>query len=313
MTVGSGRAVACLAHLDAPVERTPDVEQHGVLAGRPTGRNGHEDLLGRHVGRRCGCEAWVWDAGVGVASSVGTARRHALRLRGVTFRSAPMTAGDGIRDWTTPGRPPLVPEITLLLAEDIHRTWSAIDEEAPPFWAFAWVGGQALARHVLDHPDLVRGPPGARPRRGLGAGRDRRGRARAPPRSSPRTPTPGPAPRSRSTRQANGRRGRRGRRTCWTRDELELDVDVVLAGDVFYEQPMARHVERFCDEAVAAGVDVLVGDPGREYLPRRRCTALGDLRGRSAPPTSRAGRRRAPRSTGSPEHSPPRSCRTVTV
>jgi predicted nicotinamide N-methyase len=55
----------------------------------------------------------------------------------------------------------------------------------------------------------------------------------------------------------------------------ELDVDLVLAGDVFYEQPMARHVERFCDEASAAGVDVVVGDPGREYLPRRRVTALG--------------------------------------
>ena len=57
----------------------------------------------------------------------------------------------------------------------------------------------------------------------------------------------------------------------------------MLAGDVFYEQPMARHVERFCDEAVAAGVDVVVGDPGREYLPRRRVTALGELRGRRDP------------------------------
>jgi len=54
----------------------------------------------------------------------------------------------------------------------------------------------------------------------------------------------------------------------------ELDVDVVLAGDVFYELPMARHVEAFLDAAVAAGVDVIVGDPGREYLPHRRCTAL---------------------------------------
>ena len=73
-----------------------------------------------------------------------------------------VTAGgsdlDGeVTGWTAPGTAPLVPEVTLLLADDIHRTWSQTDEAAPPFWAFAWAGGQALARHVLDHPDLVAG------------------------------------------------------------------------------------------------------------------------------------------------------------
>ena len=48
----------------------------------------------------------------------------------------------------------------------------------------------------------------------------------------------------------------------------------MLAGDVFYEQPMARHVLEFLDEAAGVGVEVLVGDPGREYLPRRRVTPL---------------------------------------
>ena len=183
-----------------------------------------------------------------------------------------MTAGDGIRDWTTPGRPPLVPEVTLLLAEDMHRTWSAIDEEAPPFWAFAWVGGQALARHVLDHPDLVRG------RRVLdlasGSGLVAIAALRAGATAAIASDTDA---RARAAIVLNAQAN--DVEIDVVGDVLDadepLDVDVVLAGDVFYEQPMARLVERFCDEAVAVGVDVVVGDPGREYLPRRRVTALG--------------------------------------
>jgi predicted nicotinamide N-methyase len=183
-----------------------------------------------------------------------------------------VTDSDGIRDWTSPGIAPLVPEITLLLADDMHRTWSALDEEAPPFWAFAWVGGQALARHVLDHPELVRG------RRVLdlasGSGLVAIAAARAGAASVIASDTDA---RSRVAVALNA--DLNGVDVAVVSDVLEadvdLDVDLVLAGDVFYEQPMARHVERFCDEASGAGVDVVVGDPGREYLPRRRCTALG--------------------------------------
>lgn len=183
-----------------------------------------------------------------------------------------MTAGDGISDWTAPGHPPLVPEITLLLADDIHRAWSALDEEAPPFWAFAWVGGQALARHVLDHPDLVRG------RRVLdlatGSGLVAIAAARAGATGVIASDTD-----ARARRAVVLNAAANGVEVDVVGDVLDgsvaLDVDVVLAGDVFYEQPMAGHVERFCDEAVAVGVDVIVGDPGREYLPRKRCTALG--------------------------------------
>lgn len=180
--------------------------------------------------------------------------------------------GDGVRDWTAPGTAPLVPEITLLLADDIHRTWSALDEESPPFWAFAWVGGQALARHVLDHPELVRG------RRVLdlasGSGLVAIAAARAGAAGVIASDTDA---RSRAAIVLNA--AENGVEIEVVGDVLavgeELDVDVLLAGDVFYEQPMARHVERFCDEASGAGVDVVVGDPGREYLPRRRVTPLG--------------------------------------
>ena len=83
---------------------------------------------------------------------------------------------------TVPGHAPLVPEIALHLASEITPIWQATEDwlaehnVEPPFWAFAWPGGQALARHVLDHPDRRRRPARARFRRRL---RHRRHRLRA--------------------------------------------------------------------------------------------------------------------------------------
>ena len=68
-----------------------------------------------------------------------------------------------VRAHTRPARPSLVPEVELLVAADVVALWEAMEERAggalsePPFWAAAWPGGQALARHVLDHPELVAG------------------------------------------------------------------------------------------------------------------------------------------------------------
>ena len=198
-----------------------------------------------------------------------------------------------VTGWTAPGTAPLVGEVTLLLADDIHRTWSRTDEEAPPFWAFAWAGGQALARHVLDHPELVAG------RRVLdlasGSGIVAIAAALA-----------GAAHVVASDSDARARVAtlRNAALNGVTLDvvgdlvedeaDADLDVDVVLAGDVFYEQPMARLMLEFLDEAAGVGVEVLVGDPGREYLPRRRVTPLAtydvpgtaDLEGRAMTPTT---------------------------
>ena len=200
---------------------------------------------------------------------------------------------DQVTGWTAPGTAPLVGEVTLLLADDIHRTWSRTDEEAPPFWAFAWAGGQALARHVLDHPELVAG------RRVLdlasGSGIVAIAAALA-----------GAAHVVASDSDARARIAtlRNAALNGVTLDvvgdlvedeaDADLDVDVVLAGDVFYEQPMARLMLEFLDEAAGVGVEVLVGDPGREYLPRRRVTPLAtydvpgtaDLEGRAMTPTT---------------------------
>src|SRR3954449_368015 len=68
-----------------------------------------------------------------------------------------------VRAHTRPVRPPLVPEVTLLVAADVVLLWEAMEERQgnapsePPFWAAAWPGGQALARHVLDHSEVVAG------------------------------------------------------------------------------------------------------------------------------------------------------------
>ncbi len=199
-----------------------------------------------------------------------------------------------VSGWTAPGTAPLVREVTLLLADDIHRTWSQTDEEAPPFWAFAWAGGQALARHVLDHPEAVRG------RRVLdlasGSGIVAIAAARA---GAVHVVASDSDARARIATRRNAALNGVSLRVVGdlvgdAPEDVVLDVDVVLAGDVFYEQPMARLMLEFLDEAAGAGIDVLVGDPGREYLPRRRVTALatydvpgtGDLEGRAVTPTT---------------------------
>ncbi|MGE3784859.1 MAG: methyltransferase, partial [Alphaproteobacteria bacterium] len=70
---------------------------------------------------------------------------------------------DFVRRNTAIGKPPLVPEIALHLATEVTPIWQATEDSLsrgsvpPPFWAFAWAGGQALARYILDNPDVVRG------------------------------------------------------------------------------------------------------------------------------------------------------------
>ncbi|MEJ2870604.1 50S ribosomal protein L11 methyltransferase [Actinomycetospora sp. OC33-EN08] len=206
-----------------------------------------------------------------------------------------MTQGeldDQVTSWTAPGTAPLVPEVRLLLADDIHRTWSETDEEAPPFWAFAWAGGQALARHVLDHPGLVVGKRVLDLASGsglVGVAALRAGAAAVV-----------ASDHDARARVATARNATLNGVSVEVVGDLmagegpELDVDVILAGDVFYEQPMARLMLEFLDEATGVGIEVYVGDPGREYLPRRRVEPLAtydvpdttDLEGRAVTPTT---------------------------
>ena len=178
---------------------------------------------------------------------------------------------DFVRSQTAPTRTPLVPELTLYLATEVTPLWEATEAEMsenglpPPFWAFAWPGGQALARLILDRPECVRGKPVLDFAAGCGVG------ALAAAKSGATTVTaseidPFAAAAIRLNAEANG----------LTVDVTLDDVlaapppasGVILAGDVCYERPMAERVFAWLTQAAKKGTEVLLADPGRAYLPK---------------------------------------------
>ena len=173
-------------------------------------------------------------------------------------------------------RPPHVPEIALHLADEAHDLWLRTEEELaeiglpPPFWAFAWAGGQGLARYVLDHPGAVRGRRVLDFASGSGLVAIAAVLAGA---AEVRAVDVDPFALAAASlnAEANG---------------VSLDVgsadlvggpvgaDVLLAGDVFYDRPFAERLTPWFDALAAAGTTILVGDPGRAYLPRAHVEAL---------------------------------------
>jgi len=167
---------------------------------------------------------------------------------------------------------PLVPEIQLHLAQDVYLVWERTEQQLgqsdqpPPFWAFAWAGGQALARYVLDHPQLVAG------RRVLDLASGSGLVAIAAARAGAATVVANEVDRFAIAAIELNAQANDVTVIPLLGDLLDEDDDaeVVLAGDVFYERPMARRVLAFLDRAHARGAHILVGDPGRAYLPRTR-------------------------------------------
>jgi len=166
-------------------------------------------------------------------------------------------------------RVPFVDEISLYLAADIYDVWRGTElhagqsDLAPPFWAFAWPGGQALARYLLDHPALVNGRSVLDV--GCGSGLVAIAAAKAGAVAVAASDTD---PFARTAVQLNARANQVT--VSVVRDVLSSthDVDVVLAGDVWYEQDLSNLVMSFLDRAAAAGAEVLAGDIGRRYFPR---------------------------------------------
>ena len=157
---------------------------------------------------------------------------------------------------------PFVPEVVLHQADDMHGLWEEVGGASPPYWAFAWLGGQVLARHVLDHPTLVQG----RRVLDLATGSGLVGIAAALAGAADVLgadvdPLSGTAVLANSA--VNGVQMR------WTGEDLldgpAPDVDVVLAGDVLYDRDMAPRV---LDWLRSSRANVLLGDPGRDYLPQ---------------------------------------------
>ncbi|MDG4829928.1 50S ribosomal protein L11 methyltransferase [Solwaraspora sp. WMMD1047] len=181
-----------------------------------------------------------------------------------------------------------VPELRLHQADEPIGLWELTEgefrsEQPPPFWAFAWAGGQALARYLLDHPDTVAG------RRVLdlatGSGLVALAAARAGAATVRAVDIdPVAVAAVELNAQANGVTVRAERadllapagdgRSPAGDGSPAGDVDVVLAGDVFYSQAMADRMLRFLLGAARAGARVLVGDPDRAFLPRPRFDPL---------------------------------------
>jgi predicted nicotinamide N-methyase len=165
---------------------------------------------------------------------------------------------------------PGIERIRLQLADEVLPLWHAVqgelgDPDAPlPFWAFAWAGGLALASYVRDHPEVVRG------RRvmdlGTGSGLVAIVATRAGAAGVVGVDIdPFAAAAVSLNARANGVRVEFVGRDLL--DDRPPDVDVVLAGDTWYEGPLAERVLPWLRAVRAAGIDVLVGDPKRRYLP----------------------------------------------
>ena len=173
---------------------------------------------------------------------------------------------------TRPERPSLVPEVELLVAADVVALWEAMEDERgapeePPFWAAAWPGGQALARYVLDRPETVAG----RPVLDLGSGSGLVAVAAARAGASAVTASeidPFGITAIGLNAQLNGVSG-----VTVVGDVLGGAAPaqtVVLAGDVCYDRAMTARVLPFLEAAREGGCEVLLGDPGRPYLPTGR-------------------------------------------
>jgi len=185
-----------------------------------------------------------------------------------------------ILDNTRPQTPPHTPELTLRLADEVTPIWRMTEEALagiglpPPFWAFAWAGGQALARYVLDHPELVRGQAVVDFASGsgiVGIAAAKAGAARV----LAADIDPFCCAALALNAEANG----------VVVDDTDADLldapppawaQVILAGDICYEKPLAERVMAWLGAARAAGATVLIGDPGRSYFPREGLVKLAE-------------------------------------
>ncbi len=180
-----------------------------------------------------------------------------------------------VRANTVLARAPLVPEFSLHLATEITPIWQATEEwlretgTEPPFWAFAWPGSQALARHILDHPETVAG------RRVLdfaaGCGLAAIAAARAGAAHVEAAEIDGLATAAILLNAAtNGVAV-----TALAEDVVGAACrwDLILCGDVCYEAPMTGHILPWL-RGLAARAHVWIADPGRAYLPHDGLTAF---------------------------------------
>ncbi len=173
-------------------------------------------------------------------------------------------------------KPPLTPEIVLHLASEIVPIWRKTEEELaaegvpPPFWAFAWAGGQALARWVLDHPAVVQDRRVFDFASGSGIS------AIAAAKAGARDVVANEIDDFAAAAISSNAKANNVALTCAIEDMIGRDDgwDTVLAGDVCYEREMSARVFDWLRALAARGATVLLGDPGRNYLPKSNLEEL---------------------------------------
>jgi len=185
-----------------------------------------------------------------------------------------------IRSGTELGPVPLVPEIRLYQASEPIQLWQRTEVAAgrtgldPPFWAFAWAGGRALARYLLDHPEVVSGQRVIDVASGSGLVAIAAAQAGA---AAVTAYDIDPLAAAAITVNAEAN-GVAVPAVC--ADVLAAGgppaprPDLVLVADAFYEEDLAGQVLRFLQRSRARGAAVLAGDFGRKYLPRARLAPL---------------------------------------
>lgn len=175
---------------------------------------------------------------------------------------------------------PLAPEISLYVADEAVPLWHKTEEEIgeaglpPPFWAFAWAGGQALARHILDHPAIVQDKTVL----DLASGSGLVGIAAMKAGAAAVTVADIDAF---ACAAAKLNAAENHVHVSVTDNDLlsgssPHSWDIILAGDIFYERDTAQRAFDFLQRHAANGATVLIGDPVRSYLPRDKLRRIAD-------------------------------------
>ena len=190
-----------------------------------------------------------------------------------------MSKSDFIRQNTSVMTPPLVPEVKLHLAHEAVPLWQKTEEELgemglpPPFWAFAWAGGQALARFVLDNSSMVKNFKVLDLATGSGLvaiAALQAGAANMTAADIDEFATAA-AEMNAELNQVNLH--------IRLEDLLQQQppaMDVILVGDLFYERSLAAGCLAWLKQAQEQGARIFIGDPGRSYLPREQLEKLAE-------------------------------------
>ncbi len=166
---------------------------------------------------------------------------------------------------------PLTPEIHLHIAHEAVPLWQKTEDELgeiglpPPFWAFAWAGGQALARYVLDNPETVKNKNVLDLASGSGLV------AIAAMKAGATAVLAADIDNFAIAAIAINAKANAVSVTTTATDLLQSpppQIDAILVGDLFYEKSTAEHVFAWLTNAKAQGTNFLIGDPGRSYLPK---------------------------------------------